>query len=92
MAVARCSVIVADAKDQAKMECADLVIPNASGILDWDSVKELGQVVTSQVPGRTDPKDITLFESQGIALEDVAVAAHIFDKAKSEGLGEALPF
>ena len=91
-AVTRCSVIAADDKDQAKLECADLVIPFISGILDWDTVRELGQVVAAQVPGRTSASDITLFESQGIALEDVAVAAHIFDKAKAEGLGEALPF
>lgn len=91
-AVTRCSIIVADAKDQAKLECADLVMPIGSGLLDWDSVLELGQVVTGQAPGRTTANDITLFESQGIALEDVAVAAYIFERAKLEGAGEPLPF
>jgi alanine dehydrogenase len=91
-AVMRCSIIAADAVDQAKIECADLVMPADSGILSWDAVLELGQVVTGKASGRASANDITLFESQGIALEDVAVAAHIFERAKTEGVGEALPF
>ena len=92
VAVGRCSHIVADAKDQAKLECADLVMPIGSGLLSWDAVLELGQVVTGQAPGRSTTKDITLFESQGIALEDVAVAAHVFERAHAEGAGDPLPF
>ncbi|MDA0988692.1 MAG: ornithine cyclodeaminase family protein [Chloroflexi bacterium] len=91
-AVMRCSIIAADAVDQAKLECADLVIPIDSGLLGWNTVLELGQVVTGRASGRAAANDITLFESQGIALEDVAVAAHIFERAKAEGTGEALPF
>ncbi len=91
-AVVRCSVIAADAVDQAKLECADLVIPIDSGLLDWSAVLELGQVVAGQAPGRLSDDDITLFESQGIALEDVAAAAHIFRRAQEEGIGVPLPF
>jgi alanine dehydrogenase len=91
-AVTRCSIIATDAKDQAKLECADLAVPIGLGLLDWDPVLELGQVVTGRAPGRTSANDITLFESQGIALEDVVAAAHIFERAKAEGAGEPLPF
>ena len=91
-AVTRCSVIAVDAKDQAKLECADLAVPIGSGLLDWEPVLELGQVVTGRASGRTSANDITLFESQGVALEDVVVAAHIFERAKAEGVGEPLPF
>jgi ornithine cyclodeaminase/alanine dehydrogenase-like protein (mu-crystallin family) len=91
-AVVRSSVIAADARDQAKLECADLTIPIASGLLDWDRVWELGQVVAGQVSGRNAASDITLFESQGIALEDVAGAAHVFQRAQAEGAGVPLPF
>ena len=48
--------------------------------------------MTGQKKGRTSSGDITLFESQGIGMEDVAVAAHIFAKARSEGTGVELPF
>ena len=91
-AVARSAVVAADARDQAKLECADLVVPIARGLLNWERVWELGQIVTAQVSGRTSPNDVTLFESQGIALEDVAAAAHVFEQAQAEGVGEPLPF
>ena len=74
------------------IECADLAMPIAAGRLDWSVVLELGWVVSGQAPGRVSDDDITLFESQGIALEDVAVAAHILERAEAEGAGENLPF
>jgi alanine dehydrogenase len=91
-AVARCSVIVTDARDQAKLECADLALPIEKGLWDWDKVWELGQVVIGQIQGRTSADDITLYESQGIALEDIAVATHIYQRAMAEGIGKTLPF
>ena len=91
-AVERSGVIVADARDQARLECADLVIPVARGLLNWERVWELGQVVAGQVPGRNSAEEITLFESQGIALEDVAAAAHVYQRAQAEGAGDPLPF
>ena len=48
--------------------------------------------MTNQIPGRTSADDITLYEPPGIAPEVVAVAAHIFKRARSEGIGEQLPF
>ena len=91
-AVTMSSVIAADAVDQAKLECADLAVPIDAGLMTWDRVLELGHVVTGQAAGRNSPEDITLFESQGIGLEDVAAAAHIFQRAQAEGVGVPLPF
>ena len=91
-AVTRSSLVVVDSKEQAKIECADLAIPADLGLLEWDRVVELGHVVSGQVNGRVNPDDITLFESQGIALEDVAAATHIYNRAKHEGVGITLPF
>ena len=91
-AVSRCAVIVADDVPQAMIECADLAMPIGAGLLDWSVVLELGMVVAGHAPGRLSEDDVTLFESQGIALEDVAVAAHILERAEAEGVGETLPF
>ena len=91
-AVTMSSVIVADAVDQAKLECADLAVPIDAGLMNWDRVLELGQVVTGQAAGRNSPEEITLFESQGIGLEDVAAAAHIYERAQAEDVGVPLPF
>ena len=74
------------------MECADLTLPIESGLITWESIHELSDIVSGSIPGRTNPGDITLFESQGIGIEDIAVAAHIYQKAKSEGSGIELPF
>lgn len=91
-AITRCSVIAVDDIDQAKIECADLVLPVDSGLLDWNSVVDLGMVVSNPASGRATATDITLFESQGIAMEDVIVASHVYERAKTEGVGKELPF
>ena len=49
-------------------------------------------MVVGEFPGREDAGEITLFESQGIALEDVALAARIYEQALKAGKGERLPF
>ena len=91
-AISRCAVIAADDVPQAMIECADLAMPIGAGKLDWSVVLDLGMVVAGHAPGRLSDDDITLFESQGIALEDVAVAAHLLERAEAEGVGENLPF
>ncbi|MBI4392081.1 MAG: ornithine cyclodeaminase family protein, partial [candidate division NC10 bacterium] len=83
--------IVVDSKEQAQIECGDLIAPISRGLLSWDQVHELGEVVAGKIPGRERPEDITLFESQGLALEDMAVAAVVYRKALREKVGRELP-
>jgi ornithine cyclodeaminase/alanine dehydrogenase-like protein (mu-crystallin family) len=47
-------------------------------------------VVAGQIKGRAKQEDITLFESHGIALWDVAVALRVYQKAKERGLGQQI--
>lgn len=88
--VRRARVVAVDSREQAKVECGDLLEPVEKGILHWDRVHELADVVAGHVPGRIEPADITLFESQGLAVEDVAVAAVIYERAKAEGVGQRI--
>ena len=83
-------LIVVDSKEQARIECGDLIGPASRGLLSWDQVHELGEVVAGKIPGRERAGDITLFESQGLALEDVAVAAVVYRKAVREQVGREL--
>lgn len=83
--------IVVDSKEQAQIECGDLIAPISRGLLSWDQVHELGEVVAGKIPGRERPEDITLFESQGLALEDMAVAAVVYRKALREKVGREVP-
>ena len=90
--VRRASVIVADDVEEAKIECGDLVEPIDRGVLTWDRVRNLSDVVTGQVAGRRSDDDITLFESQGVAIEDVAVGIRVYRMAQERGLGRVMPF
>lgn len=91
-AVERASVVVVDALDQARIEAGDLLIPAQEGRFDWSRAVELGAVVAGSAPGRTDPNEISLFKSLGIALEDVAVAGLVYSLARTRGLGQEVNF
>lgn len=89
-AVRRSDVIAVDALDQARIECGDLIAPAQAGEPLWDRVTELGAIVAGRRPGRGNDAQITLFESQGIALEDVATLALLYRRAVAAGVGETL--
>ena len=52
-----------------------------------DFNREIGAVIAGQDPGRTSPDEITLFNSVGLAVQDLAYAALCLDRAKLRGLG-----
>ena len=91
-AVQRADVIVVDNLEQAKIECGDLIWPQARGGFRWDMVRQLQDVVAGTVAGRPGPQAITLFESMGIGLEDIAAAQLVYQKAVEQGIGQELPF
>ena len=91
-AVRRADLIVADQVETARLEAGDLVAAVQAGAIAWEQVGEFGAVVAGQAPGRTDDRQITLFESQGLAVQDMAVAAYVYDEARKRGLGRELPF
>ena len=91
-AIERADRIVVDDLEQAKIECGDLMAAVERGALRWEQVRELKDVVAGVVSGRKSREEITLFESQGIALEDVAVAAHAVRLAEERGIGRELKF
>ncbi|MFG1955663.1 ornithine cyclodeaminase family protein [Micromonospora sp. NPDC048830] len=75
--------IVVDSRAQARLECGDLVPAVDSGLLRWDALVELGDVLGGRRWRGT--ADLTLFESQGIGALDVAVAAAAVQAAWKEG-------
>ena len=91
-AVLRSEVIVVDDLEQAKIECGDLMWPEARGTFRWDMARQLQDVVAGRVPGRLSQDGVTLFESMGVALEDIAAADLVYRKAKEQGIGQELPF
>ncbi|HJZ92415.1 MAG TPA: ornithine cyclodeaminase family protein [Gemmataceae bacterium] len=85
--VRRATVVVIDSKDQGRIEAGDLVAALDKGVIEWRDVGELGRVVAMRSPGRQSAEDVTLFKSLGIGLEDIAVAARVYQKAKAAGVG-----
>jgi ornithine cyclodeaminase/alanine dehydrogenase-like protein (mu-crystallin family) len=63
-----------------------------TGTLLPEAVYELGQVIAGHVAGRRSPEDITLFASQGLALEDLATARVVYDRAIERGTGQKIEF
>jgi alanine dehydrogenase len=89
--IRRAGRIAADWVEQAKMESGDLVQAAAEGALRWEAVLEFGAIVGGQVPGRGSDEEITLFESQGISVWDVATAAKVYALAVARGVGQPIP-
>ncbi len=73
-AVLRSELIVVDDLEQAKVECGDLLWLEARGSFRWNMAHELRDVVAGRVGSRPSPEGVTLFESMGVALEDIAAA------------------
>lgn len=89
--IRRADIVVVDSVPDAQVEAGDLLFPIERGAIRWDQIHELASVVVGHVQGRTSDEQITLFESQGIAISDVAAAAYVYNKAKERGLGTELP-
>ena len=88
----RAALVVADSREQAQIECGDLVEPVKQGVLTWDQVGELGEIVAGKHPGRPGPRAITIFESQGLAMQDVAVGARVLELAQAQSVGREIEF
>jgi ornithine cyclodeaminase/alanine dehydrogenase-like protein (mu-crystallin family) len=90
--VNRSDLIVVDSLEQAKTECGDLLWLEARGSFRWSMVNELSEVVAGNIVGRNSEDSITVFESMGIGLEDIAAAQLVYKKAQEQGIGQELPF
>ena len=53
---------------------------------------EIGEILIGQAEGRKSPDEITLFKSLGLAVEDLASAAFLYEKARSEQRGQWVEF
>jgi len=88
--VLRAAVKVTDHVAQAKEEAAEFRALVAAGKLEWSAIRELGDLVTGKAKGRTSPSELTLFKSLGIALEDVAFAELVYERALATGVGRPI--
>jgi ornithine cyclodeaminase/alanine dehydrogenase-like protein (mu-crystallin family) len=86
------STVVADLLEQCAT-IGDLHHALEAGVLaPGDVHAELGAVVAGLAPGRTSEDEITVFDSTGMALQDVAAAALVYERALEAGVGTPLDF
>jgi alanine dehydrogenase len=87
----RCALIAVDAVPTALTEAGDLLPLLEKGRLHARQLVELGDILTGRHAGRTSAEQITVFESQGMAIQDLAVALRVVAAARARGLGVELP-
>lgn len=90
-AIRRCDLIAVDAVPTALAEAGDLLPLFEKGRLHPRQLVELGEVIIGRHPGRISAAQITLFESQGMAIQDLAVALRLVAAAEAAGLGRKIP-
>lgn len=80
-----------DRRESALKEAGDFLIPKQEGAIDdAHIVGEIGEILTGKVQARRTPTEVTLFKSLGIAIEDLAAAHHVHERARATGKGVAV--
>jgi ornithine cyclodeaminase len=83
----KCNPVVVDSRPSALKEAGDLLPALEKGRLHAGALTELGEVIAGLRPGRTSAEQTTLFESQGMAIQDLIIAAALARLAREQGLG-----
>ena len=82
------SKVVPDLAAACLVEAGDLIMPIKEGAITEDHIHaSLGEVVAGLKPGRESDEEITLFKSVGLAVQDAATAAQVYDLARAAGVG-----
>ncbi|HET6681748.1 MAG TPA: hypothetical protein VFG84_11145, partial [Gemmatimonadaceae bacterium] len=90
-AMARARIFV-DRRESVLNEAGDFLLAREEGaVSDDDIVAELGDVIAGLAPGRFSTDEITLFESLGLGVEDVAAAWFVYSRALEQGRGTSVP-
>lgn len=89
--IRRAQRIVVESVDQAQLEAGDLFVPIDAGHLHWNQVYELSDVLLGRVPGRESDEEINVFKSVGLGLQDMALAAKVYEAAVRAGVGTEIP-
>lgn len=83
--------LVVDSRAQARREAGDFVTAMELGLVSWENVRELGDVVAGYAPGREAAEETTVFDSLGLAVQDVSLGALALERAVAQGAGRSVP-
>jgi ornithine cyclodeaminase/alanine dehydrogenase-like protein (mu-crystallin family) len=87
------AALFTDSRESVASEAGDYVLAQAEGAVGPGHVRaEIGELLTGAAPGRAADTEITVFESLGLAVEDLAAAALAYAKAVDQGAGTLVDF
>jgi ornithine cyclodeaminase/alanine dehydrogenase-like protein (mu-crystallin family) len=87
------AAVFADSRESVANEAGDYVLARGEGAIGPDHVRaELGELLTGTAPGRAADTGITVFESLGLAIEDLAAATLAYRNATERGAGTWVDF
>jgi alanine dehydrogenase len=82
------SKLIADSREACLKEAGDIMIPIKEGAITESHIfAELGEVILCHKSGRANEHEITLFKSNGLAIQDTATAKLVYEKARAAGIG-----
>ena len=85
------AAVFADSRESVSNEAGDFLIAEREGVANPVRA-ELGELIAGTATGRADGDEITVFESLGLAAEDLAAASFLYEKATRLGVGTAADF
>lgn len=90
---ARAKTVIVHSKALAmEQRQADLAGPVAAGLLSWERMHDLSELIAGTAPGRSGADEITVFKNNvGLGLQFAAVASRVYEDALRAGIGRQLP-
>jgi alanine dehydrogenase len=86
--IIRRSMFIGDSREACFSEAGDIMIPVSEGaIKESHFYAELGEIITGKKKGRVNNAAITLFKSNGLAIQDAATAKVVYESAVAKGIG-----
>ena len=85
------AAVFADSRESVRKEAGDYLLAERDGAVNPVRA-ELGELLTGTAPGRAHDDEITVFESLGLAAEDLAAASYLYQKATRLGAGTPADF
>jgi ornithine cyclodeaminase len=87
------ATLFVDRRESCEHEAGDYLLALAEGAIAEGHIRaELGEVLAGETPGRTSEEEITVFESLGLAVEDLAAAEYVERRARESGVGTVVEF
>jgi ornithine cyclodeaminase/alanine dehydrogenase-like protein (mu-crystallin family) len=87
------SSLFVDRRESTVNEAGDYLVPFQEGAIGPDHIRaEIGEILIGSHPGRTSPDELTVFESLGLAVEDLAAAEYLMRRAAETGRGTTVEF